>query len=234
MERMLRGMFSKWKWTAPIALIMAFLLSGSAAASGGGADVCPKPVKADPSVTLTSSVTPEGCVTEFVVGGTVGFSSVTVKFTSVDGQTTTTEKFTPGNMPEPYTVAGSYDVFFDYLKHAVVRNNPNGKWVVVDNCGPPVEPEPCVNETRGAVKKLDKCRTKGDRFAVRQERGLIYKVNGKVVREGVWLKTHGALKVVVRAFPASDKWKNVGPKKWVLRYTNKPCHTPHNPPPAGE
>ena len=46
---------------------------------------------------------------------------------------------------------------------------------------------------------------------------------GKVVREGVWLKTGGDKKIVIKAKAASKKFKLKGKDFWVLKFSNKPC-----------
>ncbi|GEM_PF-1963395 len=98
-----------------------------------------------------------------------------------------------------------------------------------------VVPKPCFTKVRGAVRSVDKCRTSGDLYGVRSERGVVYFADGqRIRREGVWLKTHGDRKVVVKAKPASKKFKVVGKDKWVLHFDNRPCGGPGVPPPTGE
>jgi hypothetical protein len=88
-------------------------------------------------------------------------------------------------------------------------------------------------DVRGAVKMVDKCRTSGDMYAVKPSRGIVYFADGQRVRENVWLKTHGDRKIIVRARPASDQFNLIGKVRWVLRFDNRPCGTPSQPPDTG-
>ena len=129
--------------------------------------------------------------------------------------------------------------------------NPNGSVTVTANPGntfpggssvtfpvPVDSKKPCPTTTqpkrvKGAAKMVDKCRTAGDLFAVRKERGVVYFADGERIREGVWLSTGGDRKVVIKAKAASKKFKLVGKSRWVFRFDNRPCGNPDEPPPTG-
>lgn len=110
---------------------------------------------------------------------------------------------------------------------------PGTTWVDSDGDGVK-DPKECKSpkKVRGAVKMVDKCRTAGDEFAVRKEKGVVYFVNGQRIREGVWLSTHGDRKIVVKAKAASKRFKLVGKDRWVLKFDNRRCG-PYVPPPTG-
>lgn len=85
------------------------------------------------------------------------------------------------------------------------------------------------------AKKRDKCGTVGDRFAVKRHKGIVYTANGKrVKREGVWLKTNGAKRVVIKARAANKRYKLAGPSRWVFKYSTNKCHkAPDKQAPSG-
>lgn len=111
----------------------------------------------------------------------------------------------------------------------VAAEGSQTRWVVKFTKKQCFEPK----AVRAAVKSVDKCRTSGDLFAVRKGPGVIYYADGQRIREGVWLKTHGDRKIVVKAKAASKKFKVVGKDRWVLRFDNRPCGTPDVPPDTG-
>jgi len=113
---------------------------------------------------------------------------------------------------------------------------PNGPSVTVpapvdSNVACPVPPQPKPKKVKGAVKKIDKCESYNF-FYAKKVRGLHYVVKGKVVREGVWIRTHGK-RLVVRIVADSDKYVNVGKKKIVLKFPNTRNCEPIVTPPTG-
>lgn len=115
---------------------------------------------------------------------------------------------------------------------------PNGPSVTypvpADSNVPCPTDEPKPKKVKGKAKMVDKCGTAGDLFAVMKHKGVVYTADGQRIREGVWLKTGGDRKVVVKAKAASKKFKLVGKsKKWVFRFDNRPCGNPDEPPDTG-
>jgi hypothetical protein len=79
-----------------------------------------------------------------------------------------------------------------------------------------------VRVVRAAAKRIDKCGRAGDLLKVAKRRGIIYTVNGKVVRQGVWLKAP-ARKVTVRAKAADATYALKGKQSWKMTFTRKAC-----------
>ena len=98
---------------------------------------------------------------------------------------------------------------------------------------PTPTPEPEPKQVKAEAKMVDKCGTIGDMFAVMKGKGVVYTADGQRIREGVWLKTGGDRRVVVKAKAASKKFKLVGKSKWVFRFDNHPCGNPDEPPNTG-
>lgn len=72
------------------------------------------------------------------------------------------------------------------------------------------------------ARKIDKCGRASDLFKVARSRGVVYRANGKVVRQGAWTKA-GKRSVTVRALPADETFRLRGKKVWRMTFTNKPC-----------
>jgi hypothetical protein len=72
------------------------------------------------------------------------------------------------------------------------------------------------------ARKIDKCGRASDLFKVVRTRGVVYRANGQVVRQGAWLKA-GKRSVTVRALPADETYRLRGKQVWRMTFTNKPC-----------
>lgn len=108
---------------------------------------------------------------------------------------------------------------------------PWSKWIKVASSVSQVTDKQCPRTSvRGAVSKIDKCRTSGDLFKLKSVKGGEYVVNGKVRQEGVWLRANGS-RVNVYFKASSNKYKVVGQTHWHLTFTNKACATPPTEPP---
>lgn len=98
--------------------------------------------------------------------------------------------------------------------------NHNG---VMDEADCQAQPVPPAKLVYAKAKKRDKCGTAGDRFAVRASKWIVYKADGKrIKREGVWLKTHGDRKIVIKARSVKGATL-VGPHRWVFTFGTNPC-----------
>lgn len=92
---------------------------------------------------------------------------------------------------------------------------------------PPVTtpPEVLPAEVRvvsASARKIDKCGRASDLFKVAKSHGVVYRANGKVVRQGAWLKAK-TLTVTVRAMPADATFRLRGKQVWKLTFTAKAC-----------
>lgn len=79
-----------------------------------------------------------------------------------------------------------------------------------------------VRVVSAAARKIDKCGRSGDLFKVATRNGVVYKVKGKVLRQGVWLKAKTRT-VTVRAVAADATVRLKGKQVWRLSFTNKAC-----------
>ncbi len=91
-----------------------------------------------------------------------------------------------------------------------------------------------VRVVKARAKHIDKCGRASDLFKVSKRAGVVYKVNGKVVRQGVWLKARtlkgiGArpvarsYRIVVRAQSADAGYRLEGKHVWRMRFSTRPC-----------
>lgn len=98
---------------------------------------------------------------------------------------------------------------------------------------PVTPPKNAPLQVKGAVKKLDKCGLNNFFFA-KKVKGAHYVVRGKVVREGVWLKTKTKT-VKVKVVADSANYKVVGKQLFVVKFpNNRSCGIPpHKPPRTG-
>jgi hypothetical protein len=90
-----------------------------------------------------------------------------------------------------------------------------------------------VRVVKAQAKHIDKCGRASDLFKVSKRAGVVYKVNGKVVRQGVWLKARtlkglGAkvarsYTVTVRAESADATYRLRGKQVWRMTFSTKPC-----------
>ncbi|NYE38309.1 hypothetical protein F4692_003457 [Nocardioides cavernae] len=72
------------------------------------------------------------------------------------------------------------------------------------------------------VRTIDKCGRTSDMFKVIKRNGVVYKAQGKVVRQGAWIKATKRT-VTVRAVAADASFKLRGKQVWKLSFTNKAC-----------
>lgn len=79
-----------------------------------------------------------------------------------------------------------------------------------------------VRVVRAAARSIDKCGSRSDLFKVARRSGVIYRSNGKVLREGVWLKARNR-SVTVRATAADATFQLRGKATWRLTFTRKVC-----------
>jgi hypothetical protein len=99
--------------------------------------------------------------------------------------------------------------------------------VVTPPVTPPVTtpPEVLPAEVRvvsANARKIDKCGRASDLFKVVRSRGVVYRANGTVVRQGAWIKAEKR-SVTVRALPADETFRLRGKQVWRMTFTNKPC-----------
>jgi hypothetical protein len=99
--------------------------------------------------------------------------------------------------------------------------------VVTPPVTPPVTtpPEVLPAEVRvvsANARKIDKCGRASDLFKVVRSRGVVYRANGRVVRQGAWIKAEKR-SVTVRALPADETFQLRGKQVWRMTFTNKPC-----------
>lgn len=79
-----------------------------------------------------------------------------------------------------------------------------------------------VRAVKPRARKIDKCGTRSDLYKVVKRSGVVYKSNGKVLRQGVWLKANGP-KVVVRAVAADDTFRIQGKRVWRMTFKTRRC-----------
>ena len=79
-----------------------------------------------------------------------------------------------------------------------------------------------VRVVKAAARRIDKCGRQSDLFKVATRSGVIYRANGKVVRQGVWLKAR-TRSVTVRASAADASYQLQGKAVWKLSFTRKAC-----------
>ncbi|RYC13746.1 hypothetical protein [Nocardioides zhouii] len=75
---------------------------------------------------------------------------------------------------------------------------------------------------KAGARWIDKCGRESDLFKVARNAGVVYKVNGKVIRQGVWLKAR-TRSVTVRASAADATYQLQGKSVWKLSFTRKAC-----------
>ena len=81
---------------------------------------------------------------------------------------------------------------------------------------------PEVRVVKAGARWIDKCGRESDLFKVAKGSGVVYKVNGKVIRQGVWLKAR-TRSVTVRASAADATYQLQGKQVWKLTFTRKAC-----------
>jgi hypothetical protein len=79
-----------------------------------------------------------------------------------------------------------------------------------------------VRVVRAAARNIDKCGRDSDLFKVSRSKGIVYTVNGKVVRQGVWIKAK-TRSVTVRAHAADATYLLRGKQVWKMTFTRKAC-----------
>lgn len=79
-----------------------------------------------------------------------------------------------------------------------------------------------VKVVRAAARQIDKCGRASDLFKVAKRSGVIYKAHGKVLRQGVWIKSKTRT-VTVRAKAADAAHTLKGKQTWKLTFTRKSC-----------
>ncbi|WP_297626093.1 hypothetical protein [Nocardioides sp.] len=79
-----------------------------------------------------------------------------------------------------------------------------------------------VRVVRAAAKHIDKCGRASDLFKVAKSSGVVYTANGKVLREGVWLKAKTRT-VTVRAKAADSTYLLKGKQVWRMTFSRKAC-----------
>lgn len=90
-----------------------------------------------------------------------------------------------------------------------------------------------VKVVKAMAKHIDKCGRASDLFKVSKRPGVVYTVNGTVVRQGVWLKARtlkgiGArvarpYTITVRARSADATYRLEGRQSWRMTFSTKPC-----------
>ena len=115
---------------------------------------------------------------------------------------------------------------------------PDGSTVITypvptdSNVACPVVTPPVVNPpevlpaevlvVKAKARYIDKCGRKSDLFKVGKSDGIVYRANGKVIRQGKWLRaTKG--KVTIKAFAVDETYALQGRRTWKLTFSNKSC-----------
>lgn len=79
-----------------------------------------------------------------------------------------------------------------------------------------------VKVVRATAKQIDKCGRASDLFKVAKRSGVVYKADGKVLRQGVWIEAK-TRKVTVRAQAADESYALRGKQVWKLTFSRKAC-----------
>jgi hypothetical protein len=134
--------------------------------------------------------------------------------TNPDGSVTVTT--TPGHQFPNGQTSITYPVPAD-------SNQPCPPPVVTPPVTTPPEVLPAeVRVVSANARKIDKCGRASDLFKVVRSRGVVYLANGRVVRQGAWIKAEKR-SVTVRALPADETFRLRGKQVWRMTFTNKPC-----------
>jgi hypothetical protein len=90
-----------------------------------------------------------------------------------------------------------------------------------------------VRVVKAGAKHLDKCGRASDLLKVSKRAGVVYTVNGKVIRQGVWLhartlkavnaRTPRSYRVTVRAQAADATYLLEGKQVWRMTFSTKRC-----------
>ena len=75
---------------------------------------------------------------------------------------------------------------------------------------------------RAGARRIDKCGRQGDLFKVSKRSGVVYTAQGKVLRQGVWLKARTRM-ITVRASAVDATYRLQGTSVWKLSFTRKAC-----------
>lgn len=148
-----------------------------------------------------------------------------------------TSQYTPTNLPPANAVTGNpgdtsvpwavLDEHTKVLQQATPDVTTYYAWNNGATCPAPPPHQP--KYVKAVVYHQDKCGKSADMYGAKKSKGVFYTVKGHVIREGVWIKTHGKHRVVVKAHAASSHYKLVGKHKWKLHFSVKAC-TPPTPP----
>jgi hypothetical protein len=143
----------------------------------------------------------------------------------------------PGNAHYGAVPSGPWTAFLNPNGSLTITANPghsfgNGQTVITlpvpaDTQQPcPVSPPEVlpaeVRVVKAKAKQIDKCGTRSDLYKVSKRAGVVYTVNGSVLRQGVWLKAHTRT-VTVRAQSADATYRLEGKQVWRLSFSTKPC-----------
>ncbi len=79
-----------------------------------------------------------------------------------------------------------------------------------------------IRVVKAAAKQIDKCGRQSDLFKVAKRSGVVYTAQGKVLRQGVWLKAR-TRSVTVRAHAEDATHLLRGKAVWRLTFTRKVC-----------
>jgi hypothetical protein len=79
-----------------------------------------------------------------------------------------------------------------------------------------------VRVVTARARQIDKCGRASDLFKVAKRSGVVYKARGKVLREGVWIRSR-TRSVTVRARAAGATYQLKGKHVWRMTFTRKPC-----------
>lgn len=79
-----------------------------------------------------------------------------------------------------------------------------------------------VRVVRAKARHIDKCGRASDLFKVSTRSGVVYRADGKVLREGVWIKAR-TRSVTVRAQAVDATYLLEGKQVWRMTFSRKPC-----------
>ena len=78
---------------------------------------------------------------------------------------------------------------------------------------------------RAKVRRIDKCGRRADTYKVGRRSGVEYRVRGRVLQEGRWLRARSRT-MIVRAHSTDETVALKGRRVWKMEFTNRRCAAP--------
>lgn len=79
-----------------------------------------------------------------------------------------------------------------------------------------------VRVVQAGARWIDKCGSSSDLYKVAKREGVVYKADGKVLRQGVWLRAR-TRSLTIRATAADATYTLQGKRTWKLAFATKAC-----------